>query len=232
MVSRENIAFLEKEESGYILGIRLLKAKRVRQEVLSRSGRYREVNDNLRAKEVELGEERYIVCLSPEEAKRDKEKREQLVAYLKEKLKKSPLTIITKRGYKKYLKIKKNTLKLNLSKIKEEARFDGKFVLTTNTELAAEEVAVTYKNLLQVECAFRHLKDILETRPVYNQTAENTKGHVFCSYLALLSVIVLRRRLNRKGDFPSWHEIIRDLCAFQAVKIQIGGKEFLIRSDF
>lgn len=232
MVSRENIAFLEKEEFGYILGVRLRRVKRVRQEVLSRSGRYREVKENLKVKEVELGEERYIVCLNPEEAKRDKDKREQLVSDLEEKLRKSPSTIITNRGYKKYLKIEKDALKLNLSKIKEEVRFDGKFVLTTNTKLAAEEVAVTYKNLLQVECAFRHLKDILETRPIYHQTAENTKGHVFCSYLALLLVLELRRRLSEKGDVPSWYEIIRDLRAFQAVKIQIDGKAFLVRSDF
>jgi len=232
MVSQGNIAFLEKEEFGYILGVRLRKVKRVRQEVLARSGRYREVKENLKVKEVELGEERYIVCFNPEEAKRDKEKRAQLVFDLGEKLKKSPSAIITNRGYKKYLKIEKDSLKLNLPRIKEEARFDGKFVLTTNTELSAEEVAVTYKNLLQVECAFRHLKDILETRPVYRQTADNTKGHVFCSYLALLLVIELRRRLREKGDVPPWHEIIRDLRAFQAVKIQIDGKAFLVRSDF
>jgi len=119
-----------------------------------------------------------------------------------------------------------------VDKVQEEARFDGKFVLTTNTELNSEEVAVTYKNLLQVECAFRNLKDILETRPVYHQTAENTKGHVFWSYLALLLVIELRRRLREKGEVPPWHEIIRDLRSLQAIKIEIDGKSFLLRSEF
>jgi len=232
MVSRKNIAFLEKEEFGYILGVRLRKVKRVRKEVLARTGRYRQVKENLKVKEVELGEERYIVCLNPEEEKRDREKREQIVMDLEEKLNESPSTIITNRGYKKYLKIAKGAVKLNMAKIKEESRFDGKFVLTTNTELSAEEVAITYKNLLQVECAFRNLKDILETRPIYHQTEENTKGHVFCSYLALLLVIELRRRLRAKGEVPSWDEIIRDLRSLQAVKINIDGKSFLIRSEF
>ena len=86
--------------------------------------------------------------------------------------------------------------------------------------------------LLQVECAFRYLKDTLETRPIYHHTAENTKGHVFCSYLALVLVIELRRRVREKGDVPPWDEIIRDLRAFQAVKLSIDGKEFLVRSDF
>lgn len=232
MVSRENIAFLEKEEFGYILGVRLRKLKRVREEVLARAGRYREVAENLRVKEVELAGERYIVCLNPEEEKRERELREQLVEDLKTKLSLSPSSVITNRGYKKYLKIKKGSITLNLAKIEEETRFDGKFVLTTNTGLNSEEVAVTYKNLLQVECAFRSLKDILSTRPIYHQTAENTKGHVFCSYLALLLVIELRRRLKAKGEVPPWHEVIRDLRSLQAIKISIDGKSFLLRSEF
>lgn len=232
MVSKGNITFLEKEKFGYILGVRLRKVKRVRKEVLARPGRYREVAENLQVKDVELDGERYIVCLNPEEEKREREMREQIVEELKTKLGSSPSSLITNRGYKKYLKIRKASITLDLDKIEEEARFDGKFVLTTNTELSSEEVAVTYKNLLQVECAFRSLKDILATRPVYHQTPENTKGHVFCSYLALLLVIELRRRLREKGEVPSWPEVIRDLRTLQAIKIEIDGKSFLLRSDF
>lgn len=232
MVSKKNIEFLEKEEFGYILGVRMRKVKRVRKEVLSRGGRYRVVAENLRVKEVELGEETYIVCLNPEEEKREKELREQLLEGLKRKLRSAPSSVITNRGYKKYLKIKKGSLSLDMEKIEQEARFDGKFVLTTNTELSSEEVAVTYKNLLQVECAFRSLKDILSTRPVYHQTPENTKGHVFCSYLSLLLLIELRRRLREKGEVPSWHDVIRDLRCLQAIKISIDGKSFLLRSEF
>lgn len=232
MVSAENIAFLEKQEFSYILGVRLRKVKRVRRDVLARSGRYRQVKDNLKVKEVKLSGERYIVCLNPEEAARDKEKREQIVSDLEEKLKSAPSRIITNRGYRKYLRIAKSAVRLDTAKVKEESRFDGKFVLTTNTELSSEEVAVTYKNLLQVEYAFRYLKDTLETRPIYHRTPENTKGHVFCSYLALVLVIELRRRLSEKGDIPPWDDIIRDLRAFQAVKLAIDGKEFLVRNDF
>jgi len=73
---------------------------------------------------------------------------------------------------------------------------------------------------------------LLETWPICHQTVENTKGHVFCSYLALLLVIELRRRLRAKREVASWVEIIRDLRALQAVKINIDGKSFLIRSEF
>lgn len=232
MVSRKNILFLEKEEFGYILGVRLRKVKRVREDVLARPGRYVEVAENLRVKEVELEGERYIVCLNPEEEKRERELREKLVEELKGKLSTSPSSLITNRGYKKYLKVRKDSIMLDMKKIEGEARFDGKFVLTTNTELSSGEVAVTYKNLLQVELAFRSLKDILSTRPVYHQTAENTKGHVFCSYLALMLLIELRRRLKEKGEVPPWPEVIRDLRSLQAIKISIDGKSFLLRSEF
>ncbi|MDH7513760.1 MAG: IS1634 family transposase [Clostridiales bacterium] len=232
MVSRENISFLEKEEFGYILGVRLRKVKRVREEVLTCPGRYRGVAENLRVKEVELEGERYIVCLNPEEEKRERELRAQLVEELKAKLATAPSSLITNRGYKKYLKVRKDSITLDMKKVEEEARFDGKFVLTTNTELSSEEVAVTYKNLLQVELAFRSLKDVLSTRPVYHQTAENTKGHVFCSYLALMLLIELRRRLKEEGEVPSWPEVIRDLRSLQAIKISIDDKSFLLRSEF
>jgi len=232
MVSRENVNLLEKEEFGYILGVRLRRVKRIREKVLSRGGRYKEVANNLRVKEVELGGERYIICLNPEEEKRDREMREQLVLDLESKLSVSPSALIGNSGYKKYLTLKKGSVILDKKKVEDDSRFDGKFILTTNTDLDSGEIATTYKNLLQVEQAFRGLKDILATRPIYHQTAENTKGHVFCSYLALMLVIELRRRLKEKGEVPPWPEIIRDLRALQAIKIELDGKSFLLRSDF
>ncbi|MBU2438752.1 MAG: IS1634 family transposase [Acidobacteria bacterium] len=232
MVSRENIELLEKEEFGYILGVRLRKVKKVREKVLSRGGRYREVAENLRVKEVDLDGQRYIVCLNPEEEKRDRDVREKLVSDLESKLSASPSRLIGNSGYKKYLTVKRGAVVLDRKKVEDDSRFDGKFILTTNTELDTGEIAVTYKNLLQVEQAFRGLKDILATRPVYHQTAENTKGHVFCGYLALMLVMELRRRLKAKGEVPAWPEVIRDLRALQAIKLELDGKSFLLRSDF
>lgn len=232
MVSRENVALLEEEEFGYILGVRLRRVKRIREKVLSRGGRYREVAGNLRVKDVELDGERYIVCLNPEEEKRDRETRDQLIEGLEAKIKTAPSTLIGNSGYKKYLSFNKEAVRVDRKKVEEDSRFDGKFILSTNTDLEAGEIATTYKNLLQVEQAFRGLKGILATRPIYHQTAENTKGHVFCSYLALMLVIELRRRLKAKGDIPAWPEIIRDLRALQAVKLELDGKTFLLRTDF
>lgn len=232
MISRGNITFLEKEKFGYIMGVRLRKVKRVRKDVLARPGRYREVAENLQMKDVELDGERYIVCLNPEEEEKERELKEKLVEEMKTKLGSSASSLITHRGYKKYLKIRKGSIALDLEKIEEQARFDGKVVLTTNKELSSEEVAATYKNLLQVECAFRSLKDILATPPVYHHTSEKTKRHVFCSYLALLLVIELRRRFREKGEAPSLAEVMRDLRYLQAIKSEIDGKSSLLWTSF
>ncbi len=232
MVSRENISLLDEEGFQYIFGVRMRRVNKVRQDVLSRRGKYKAIKDNLKIKEVNLDGDRYIVCLNPEEEKRDREVREKLITELQERVKIKPSSLIGNKGYRKYLKIEKDSIKINKDKIKEEARFDGKFVLTTNTELPAEGVALTYKNLWQVEYAFRSLKSILQNRPVYHQTPENTKGHIFCSYLSLLLLIELRSRLQAKGDVHQWDEIIRDLRSLQAVRIQFQGKSFLMRTEF
>lgn len=232
MVSRENILLLQEEGFQYIFGVRMRRVNKVRQDVLGRRGKYKAIKDNLKIKEVNLDGDRYITCLNPEEEKRDREVREKLITELQERVKIKPSSLIGNKGYRKYLKIEKNSIKINKDKIKEEARFDGKFVLTTNTELPAEAVALTYKNLWQVEYAFRSLKSILQNRPVYHQTQENTKGHIFCSYLSLLLLIELRSRLQAKGNIPQWDEIIRDLRSLQAVRIQFQGKSFLMRTEF
>lgn len=232
MVSKENISLLEEEGFQYIFGVRMRRVKKIRRDILSRQGRYKKVKDNLKVKEVNLDGDRFVICLNPEEEKRDREVRETLIRELEEKIRTNPSSLIGNKGYRKYVKIEKDFMRLNMDKIKEESRFDGKFVLTTNTELSAEDVALSYKNLWQVEYAFRSLKSILQNRPVYHQTPKNTKGHIFCSYLSLLLLIELRNRLQAKGEVPQWDEIMRDLQSLHAVKIQFQGKSFLLRSEF
>ena len=87
------------------------------------------------------------------------------------------------KGYRKYLKVEKNSARIDTDKVQAEARFDGKWVLTTDTALSAEAVALKYKELWQVERVFRDMKSMLETRPVYHQNDANIAGHVFCSFL-------------------------------------------------
>jgi len=231
MVSKQNLAHLKANGIDYIVGVRLRLVKRVREDVLSRGGSYKKVSENLKVKEVSLGDERYIICLNPEEAARDAYSREKIAAELREKIKRSPKELVGNKGYRRYLKVEKDAVSVDEKRLKEETRFDGKFILTTNTGLSSEEVATTYKSLWQVEHAFRALKSVLGVRPIYHRSEAHVKGHVFCSYLALCLMVRLRKILAESGEEAQWDEVIRDLRALRAMKVRISGKSFLFRTE-
>ena len=114
--------------------------------------------------------------------------------------------------------------------LKAEARYDGLWVLRTNTELEAETVAHVYKHLWMVEDLFRTAKSILETRPVYHKCDETIRGHVFCSFLALGLKCDLESRLRQAGRKWEWAEVIRGLDGLQQVEVHLQGRRFLLRS--
>ena len=132
---------------------------------------------------------------------------------------------------RKYLKIEKDSVSINQDKIEWESRFDGKWVLITNTNFLAEEVALKYKELWQVEQVFRDVKSVLETRPVYHQKDANIRGHVFCSFLALVLRKELDRRLEEGGHSFEWANIKQDLKAMQEVEIEDNGKALALRTE-
>lgn len=135
------------------------------------------------------------------------------------------------KGYRKYLKLDRDSVAVDEKKIEEEARFDGKWVLKTNTSLTAEQVALRYKELWQVEQVFRDMKSILETRPIYHQRDETIRGHVFCSFLSLVLRKELDRRLEKAGHCFEWADIKRDLKALQEITIDDNGKTLMLRSE-
>ncbi len=165
MVSGELLRELEGSNLEYIVGVRMRKLKAAR-EVLSRAGRYREVSLNLKVKEVVHAGVRYLVCLNPEERERDRLVREAAVARLREKLAAGEVKqLIGNRAYRRYLRIDGAGVSVDGRVLEEESRYDGKWVLRTNSSLAADEVAQAYKSLWQVEHAFRELKSGLDLRP-------------------------------------------------------------------
>jgi transposase len=223
----------------YILGVRMRKVKAAT-EVLSRAGRYREVRpegvsandpEPLKVKEVIHDGVRYIVCLNPRQARKDAHDREAILSSLREQLKKGAKQLIGNKGYRRYLTVEKDSACIDESKITSEARFDGKWVLRTNTNLSSEQVALKYKQLWQVERIFRDTKTLLETRPVFHRRDETIRGHVFCSFLALVLRKELDRRLEASGESFEWAEIKQDLDALQMVTIEESGKRFAIRSQ-
>lgn len=242
MISQEVLDWLESSENDmeYILGVRLRKVKEVKRDVISRGGRYREVHPEklkskdpspLHVKEVQIEDRRYIVCLNPAQARKDAADRQAIVKSLERTLKQGSKTLVGNKGYRKYVKIVKNSVSIDFNKVKNEERYDGKWVLRTNMNLPAAEVALRYKELWMVEQIFRNVKSLLVTRPIYHQRDDTITGHVFCSFLALVLMKELEDKLDQTGFHFEWENIKQDLKALEEVIIEEKTTRFAIRTE-
>jgi Transposase len=240
MISKEVTDFLESPDSSfsYILGVRLRLVKEVRNEVLRAEGDYQVINPEsprhspLKVKEVVYNKRRYVICLNEVQARKDAYDREQIIKSLQEKLKQGDKSLVGNKGYRKYLKISgKEHFELDEEKIRSEELFDGKWVLTSNTQMDSIELAKQYKQLWMVENIFRTMKSVLETRPIYHKVDDTIRGHVFCSFLAILLRRELERRLEIKGYELEWEEIISDIGSVQEVTAEISEKNVIFRSE-
>ena len=142
-----------------------------------------------------------------------------------------PKSVVANKGYKRYLKAEKDAFVVDFDKARDEERFDGMWVLRTNTELTAVEVALRYKQLWMVEQVFRTAKSLLDTRPIFHKTDATICGHVFCSFLALVLRDELFRRMDNAGVSAEWDDILRDLNALRETTITYNGKRFAVRSN-
>jgi hypothetical protein len=243
MISQETIAALQAEsrQVHYILGARLRNVKEIYAEVLSRGGRYREVHgprekssdpSPLKVKEVRVGPRRYVVCLNEEQARKDRADRAAIVESLREQLRHGDKALVGNKGYRKYLQSEGPKFSVDEEKVKWDERFDGKWVLQTDLEnLSAAETALQYKQLWLVEEMFRTVKTLLETRPIFHKCDETIRGHVFCSFLALLLRKELQDRLEAHGEKLEWAVLLRDLEALDSAEVESEGKRFLLRND-
>ncbi len=240
MISEETLKWLDgaEEPMPYILGARMRRQKEVGEEVLGRAGRYQVVHpartqakdpSPLKVKEVLVDGRRYIVCHNEDQALKDAADREAIVQSLQGQLQRGDKSLVGNKGYRRYLKTKGSSFEIDEKKIEAEARYDGKWVLRTNTDLPAVEVALKYKQLWTVEALFRAIKSVMSTRPIYHKRDETIRGHVFCSFLALLLMKELRGRLDGKGLSLEWKDIIRDLEDMDEVELEQDGKRFQLR---
>jgi len=243
MMSANTIHELEEDPDlgiVYILGARMRRVKEVRDEVLSRGGKYQVVHpprkkskdpSPLKVKEVWVDDRRYVICHNEEQAAKDREDREAILSSLREALKRGDKSLVGNKGYRKYLQSSGKRFAIDEKKIKEEERFDGKRVLRTNTSLAAADVALKYKQLWMVENVFRTMKSILDSRPVWHKCDETIRGHVFCSFLALVVMKHLQGMIAECGFTTEWADFKRDLDALEEVEVNANGKSFVLRSE-
>jgi transposase len=244
MISSETIAELEARGLFYILGVRERTDKLVRELVLDDPGPFvpltitkRGKRIDYEAKAVTLAGRRYILGSSPrtcrnhQEAKRDAADRVAILAALERQLKKGDKALIGNGGYRRFLATTgENGFVIDRAKAEEDARFDGVFVLRTNTDLAPLDAMLCYKQLTMVEQTFRTAKSLFATRPIFHKLDETIRGHVSCSFLALVLKKALEDRIAELGRAGSWPEILADLDSLTETEVEQDGKCFLLRS--
>jgi hypothetical protein len=240
MISQATIDDLDQQGWPYILGARLRRSKEVREQVLNDPGRFQVVHPKgrdpkapspLKVKEVWVEDRRYVVCVNEDEVEKDRTDREAIVAGLREQLRAGAKALVGNQGYRKYLKSSRRAFTIDEAKIADEARYDGTWVLRTSTDLPAADVALQFKRLWQVEHWFRACKSLLHTRPIFHHRDATIRGHVFCSFLALLLRYELQTRLRAHGHRFEWADVVRDLDALEYVDVEQDGKRFRLRTD-
>jgi transposase len=243
MVSQATLEAFEKSDPPvrYIVGVRMRRQKEVNTSVLGSRARWFESvpeRNNakdpapLKVKEVWVEERRYIVCLNEEECRKDAHDREAIVAHLKQQLRSGDKSLVGNKGYRRYLRVEgSGHFVIDEKQVKAEERYDGIWVLRTNTVYNAETVAHVYKALWTVEDIIRTSKSILETRPIYHKRDATIRGHVFCSFLALVLKQELESRMKQADLEWEWKEVIRGLDGLQQVEANFQGRRFLFRSQ-
>jgi hypothetical protein len=226
-----NLRHLRSAGGHYIAGMKLRSGMAATEQALSRQGRYRTVKDNLRVKEVKVGDgdaaERFIVCHNPAEAERDRTRREQRIARIESELERLKLqreraktkteqeahqrgecALRDHKTLSRYLRqTKTGRLLIDREKLAAEERLDGKYLLSTSDpSLSAEDVALGYKQLLEAERSFRDLKGTLALRPVFHRKDERIRAHVLICFLALVIIRVAETRANQ-----TWRTIRAEL---------------------
>ena len=201
MSSKANRRILQRAGGQYILGEKL-SGSRLSEEALSRPGRFKKISDNLHIKEVQAGEgtgsQRYVIAFNPKQAELDLANREYLLERLSSELELLNNSSSSKKQCRmklhptmgRYVKeLKSGKLRIDRSKVRKDEKLDGKYLLSTSDlHLSAEDIALGYKQLLEVERAFRTLKSTLDLRPVYHSKDDRIRSHVLICWLALLLV--------------------------------------------
>jgi hypothetical protein len=240
MISAATIAGLEERKLEYILGARERSDALVRKIVLANEGPFvpllierQRGETQLFAKEVKVDDKRYIVCRNEAEAEKDRTDRAAIVAALDAQLKKGDKALVRNSAYRRYLRKTADgpAFAIDAGKLAEEARFDGVFVLRTNARLSPLQAVLRYRDLVQVEDLFRRVKAGLSTRPIYHSSDAAIRGHVFCSFLALVVQKELEDRARAAGLRLEWREVLRDLDRLQEAQVASAGKTWTVRSE-
>lgn len=230
----------EREDCWHILGVRMRAVKAMRELLANDTDPYEEVFPRtgdkkrpapLKVRGVTIDDRDYVLCLNEDEATKDRHDRQAIVAALRDALRGGDTSLVGNKGYRRYLKSSGHRFEVDEAKAAADACFDGKWVLTTNTGLEPAVTALAYKQLWTVESIFRSMKSVLETRPVYHKCDATIRGHVFCSFLALVLRKELEDRLAGRNWKLEWADIIQDLDRLEETTLTVDGKGYVLRTD-
>ncbi len=226
----------------YLLATRMASVSEIKEEVVTKPGRFKTIAENLQAKEVVVGDgelrRRYILCHNPREAERERKHREQVVKELDEELKGHPdhhatarwaIDLLASGRYKRYLKVdKQGRIRLDRETIQQVSKYDGKWVLQTNDDtITVEDAAAGYKGLLVIERAFRTLKSTrIKMEPMYHWLPKRIEAHVKLCVFSLLIERVAELRCKQ-----SWPNIRRTLSTLQATEFHTRKNQFFQRNE-
>jgi hypothetical protein len=238
MISADTIAALEAEKIEYILGVRERTSREVRAEIIEDDGLAvplliprQKGETELAIRETMIAGRRYVICRNAEEAKKDAAARAELVAGLERKLAQGDKALVANKGFRRFLKTPQGDgFVIDRAKVEADARFDGLFVLRTNTKIAALQVVLRYRNLLAVEDAFKTAKALLATRPIFHKTDAGIRGHVFCTFLALVLRKELIDRLAVRRSRLEWQRIVDDLADLSEIDVEQDGRRARLRT--
>jgi hypothetical protein len=250
MISAPTIAALEQRGLEYVLGARERTDPLVRRVVLADSRPFtplgvpraggegwRHASNQLWVKEVTTEGRRYVVCRNEAEASKDAADRRAVVEALDRQLKRGDKALIGNSAFRRYLRRAGTAedkadpaFEIDPGKLADEARYDGVFVLRTNARITPLQAVLRYRDLLQVEDLFRTAKALMRTRPIHHSADAAIRGHVFCSFLALVLRKELDARCREAGFRPEWGDVLLDLDRFQEVEITKDGRRMTLRT--
>jgi hypothetical protein len=239
MISAPTIASLEDRGLEYVLGARERTDSLVRTVGLADKRPFTPLciprtggeETQLFVKEVQVEGRRYILCRNEAEAAKDAADRQVIVAALDQQLKRGDKALIGNSAYRRYLRAtSKKAFEIDPGKLADEARYDGLVVLRTNARITPLQAVLRYRDLIQVEQLFRTAKALMRTRPIYHSSDAAIRGHVFCSFLALILRKELDERCRMVGFRPEWGDVLRDLDRLQEVAISKDGRQMTLRT--
>lgn len=232
LMSTKNVELLVESGYSYILGFKMRTLPKADRAALLAKADLKQIKKNLEYRDIQYQGKRLIIYYNEERAQNDKEKRDEILERIKDKIKGGTIkSIVSNKDYKKFLNIEGKDPTLDQAKVDADAVFDGVFILTTNTQIAASKAVETYRALWQCEAGFRTLKSELELQPLYHRKERRIRSHVFICFLALICKNLLVKKLRQVDKTASYRKTITGLKRLQAMVIKIHKTNVTTRTE-